>query len=238
MTIGLIVAMDKEFEAIAKAWLSKTPTSRSEKVINGCRIIRLYPSEMDEVVLLRSGIGKVNAAMATMMLIEDGVNCIISSGVAGGADPTLTVGKVIVGTACLYHDVYCGQDFSKGMVQGEGLLLYRTDDGLLELASVLPIENKVMGQIATGDQFVDTKQAMGRILDDFPDVKAVDMESCAIAHICQKNNIPFISFRMLSDVVLNPSTLSYKDFWEKAPLQMASNTMRFVMKVLAEYTPV
>lgn len=237
MTIGLIVAMDKEYEAIVKAWLPDTPSSRNEKVIDGCRVIRLYPSEMDEVILLRCGVGKVNAAMATMMLAEDGVNCIISSGVAGGAEPTLNVGDVVVGMTYIYHDVYCGQELPKGQVQGEPLT-YDADSRLAKLAFELPIEKRVMGTVASGDQFIDTKGAMGSILDQFPGVAAVDMESCAIAQICNKKNIPFISFRMVSDVVLNPSASPYDAFWDKAPLQMASNTMRYVMRVLAEYTPV
>lgn len=237
MTIGLIVAMDKEFDVITKAWLPELPSSRNEKEIDGCRMIRLYPSEADEVILLRSGIGKVNATMAAMTLIEEGVNCIISSGVAGGAVPTLTTGKVVVGSTYRYHDVYCGKEVAKGQVQGEPFV-YNADENLLRLVGQLPMENTIGGAIVSGDQFVDSKQTMGRILDEFPDAVAVDMESCAIAQVCHKKGIPFISFRMLSDVVLSPSAQSYDDFWQKAPLQMASNTMRYVMKVLVEYVPV
>lgn len=237
MTVGLIVAMDKEFDVITKAWLPELPTSRNESEVNGCRMIRLWPSEEDEVILLRSGIGKVNAAMATMTLINEGVNVIISSGVAGGVVPTLTAGKVVVGRTYRYHDVYCGKEVQKGQVQGEPLS-YSADLDLLRIAGQLPMENTICGSIVSGDQFIDNKQSMGRILDEFPDAIAVDMESCSIAQVCHKANIPFISFRMLSDVVLNPSVQSYDDFWQKAPLQMASNSMRYVMRVIAEYTPV
>lgn len=236
MTIGLIVAMDKEFEAITKAWLPNTPSSRNEKEVDGCRMIRLYPSDYDEVVLLRSGIGKVNAAMATMLLIENGVNCIISSGVAGGANVELQPGMTVVGLQYAYHDVYCGKEIAKGQVQGEPQF-FPADEQLIKIACDFSMENKVAGAIVSGDQFIDTKQAMGRILDDCPFAIAVDMESCAIAQVCSKKNVPFISFRMLSDVVLNPTAKCYEDFWNKAPLQMASNTMHFVMKVLSEYKP-
>lgn len=236
MTIGVIVAMDKEFDAITKAWLPNTPSSRSEKDVDGCRFIRLYPSENDEVVLLRSGIGKVNAAMAAMTLIEDGVNCIISSGVAGGANASLQPGQTVVGLQYCYHDVYCGKEIAKGQVQGEQKF-YTADNGLLKIASSFAVSDKVAGTIVSGDQFIDSKQEMGKILDEQPFAIAVDMESCAIAQVCQKKHVPFISFRMISDVVLNPAANCYEDFWDKAPLQMASNTMRFVMKVLSEYKP-
>jgi len=236
MTIGLIVAMDKEFETIVKAWLPQTPSFRNEKVVDGCRMIRLYPSDNDEVVLLRSGIGKVNATMAAILLIEDGVNCIISSGVAGGANAELQPGMTVVGLQYAYHDVYCGKDMPKGQVQGEPQF-FPADEQLIRIASGFPLTNSVAGTIVSGDQFIDSKQAMGRIIDDCPFAIAVDMESCAIAQVCSKKNVPFISFRMLSDVVLNPAAKCYEDFWNKAPLQMASNTMRFVMRVLSEYKP-
>lgn len=236
MTIGLIVAMDKEYEAIVKAWLPNTPSSRTEKEVDGCRMIRLYPSDNDEVVLLRSGIGKVNAAIAAVLLIEDGVNCIISSGVAGGANAELQPGVTVIGLQYAYHDVYCGKEIAKGNVQGEPQF-FSADQQLVEIASGFPLANSVAGAIVSGDQFIDSKQAMGRILDDCPFAIAVDMESCAIAQVCNKKGMPFISFRMLSDVVLNPAAKCYEDFWNKAPLQMASNTMRFVMRVLSEYKP-
>lgn len=236
MTIGLIVAMDKEYEAIVKAWLPNTPSSRNEKVVDGCRMIRLYPSDNDEVVLLRSGIGKVNAVMAAMILIEDGVNCIISSGVAGGANAELQPGMTVIGLQYAYHDVYCGKEMPKGQVQGEPQF-FPADKQLVEIASGFPLPNAEAGTIVSGDKFIDSKQAMGRVLDDCPFAIAVDMESCAIAQVCNKKGVPFISFRMLSDVVLNPTAKCYEDFWNKAPLQMASNTMRFVMRVLSEYKP-
>lgn len=236
MTIGIIVAMDKEYEAIVKAWLPNAPLSRNERVIKGCRMIRLYPSEENEVVLVWSGIGKVNAAIATLELASENVDCIISSGVAGGAAPYLQPGQTIIGLHYHYHDVYCGKEVAKGQVQGEREF-FGADDKLIKIAASLQIEKCLAGAIVSGDQFVDSKQEMGRILDEFPFAIAVDMESCAIAQVCYKMDIPFISFRMLSDVVLNPAAKCYEDFGDKAPLQMASNTMRFVMKVINEYKP-
>lgn len=175
--------------------------------------------------------------MAAMMLITaEDVDCIISSGVAGGTGTTLTTGMVVVGISYQYHDVYCGNEVEKGQVQGEPPVYY-ADGKLIQIARALPIENDVLGGIVTGDKFIDTKQEMGRVLDNFPNAAAVDMESCAIAQVCHSMLIPFISFRMLSDVILNPSAKTYDSFWRKAPLQMASNTMRYVMKVLNEYQP-
>ena len=228
--------MDKEFDVIAQAWRSETPLSRNESKVDGCRMIRLCPSEDNEVALVRSGIGKVNAAMATLLLANDGVDCIVSSGVAGGALASLQPGQTVIGLQYHYHDVYCGKEVAKGQVQGE-TEFFCADDKLIKIASSLQIDDCIAGAIVSGDQFVDTKREMGRILDEYPFTIAVDMESCAIAQVCYKRNIPFISFRMLSDAILNPEARSYEDFWSKAPLQMASSTTRYVMKVLQEYKP-
>lgn len=236
MTIGIIVAMDKEYEAIVKAWLPNAPLSRNERVIKGCRMIRLYPSEENEVVLVRGGIGKVNAAIATLELVSEKVDCIISSGVAGGICASLKPGQTVFGLQYCYHDVYCGKEVEKGQVQGEPKF-FRADDELVKIASSFNVTNIIAGTVVSGDQFIDSKQAVGKIIDEHPYAIAVDMESCAIAQVCSTLGMPFISFRMLSDVVLNPAAKCYEDFWDKAPLQMASNTMRFVMKVINEYKP-
>lgn len=235
MKVGVIVAMDKEFDIIAQAWRSETPSSRNESDMDGCRMMRLYPSENNEVMLVRSGIGKVNAAIATLLLANEGVDCIISSGVAGSARTTSKQGESVIGSLYMYHDVYCGKEIEKGQVQGEPIC-YGADERLKEIAkSVFPED--YVGMFFSGDQFIDSKEVMEHICRDFPLALAVDMESCAIAQVCYKRNIPFISFRMLSDAILNPEAKSYDDFWSKVPLQMASNTTRYVMKVLQEYKP-
>ena len=72
------------------------------------------------------------------------------------------------------------------------------------------------GLIVTGDWFVDTKEKMREIISHFPEAKAVDMESCAIAQTCYLNHVPFISFRIISDIPLRDTDASqYHDFWER-----------------------
>lgn len=235
MKIGLIVTLDKEYEAIVKAWLPDTPSERKEKLVDGCRMIGLYPNEDDEVIIVRCGIGKVNAAAATLLLANENVACIISSGAAGGVDVALRPGMTVVGLQYNYHDVYCGKETAKGQIQGEPVCYY-ADAQLLEIEGTMEMDT-VAGSVVSGDQFVDSKQEMGRILDDYPSAIAVDMESCAIAQVCSKRSIPFIAFRMISDVLLNPAAKRHEDFWNKVPLQMASNTMRFVAKVLNVFHP-
>lgn len=236
MKVGVIVAMDKEFSVISQSWLSEHIEQRYLMERNGCRYMHLQPTETDEVILMQCGIGKVNGAIGAMTLIELGVDCIISSGVAGGSSANAVTGTIIVGKYYQYHDVYCGQEVKKGQVQGEEPF-FSADEGLYKIAQDMESKGAVFGTISTGDQFVDNKEHMTSIVNDHPDTLAVDMESCAIAQVCHKCNKPFISFRILSDCILNPNAKPYTDFWDRAPLFMASNTMCYVTKVIKEYKP-
>ena len=162
-----------------------------------------------EIVLFKSGIGKVNAAIGTTLLIETfHPDCIISTGCAGGADTTMQVQDVVVSTELSYHDVYCGNLDGKGeLVYGQMQGLpprFKADERLVSAALIV-----------TGDWFVDSKDKMRHIADLFPEAKAVDMESAAIAHTCYLYHVPFLSFRVISDIPLKDTDASqYFDFWK------------------------
>lgn len=169
-----------------------------------------------EITLLQCGIGKVNAAMGTSLLIERiHPEMIISTGVAGGVDESLHVMDVVVSTQTVYHDMWCGPGNSWGQVQG---LPERLDSSkeLVEAARSTETEvNIVPGLICTGDLFVSKSEEQQRIKSLFPEALAVDMESCAIAQVCQLNDIPFVSFRIISDTPGHHDNISqYEDFWK------------------------
>ncbi|MBO7116977.1 MAG: 5'-methylthioadenosine/S-adenosylhomocysteine nucleosidase [Prevotella sp.] len=207
MKIGIIVAMDKELKQLQQ--LFNDGNVRVEKC----------------------GIGKVNAALgAQRMINEYHPDVIISSGCAGGNGDDINVQDIIVGSEITYHDVYCGTAIDNTTVYGQvqGLpVRYQADPYLLEKAisswqlafSQQPTSNSQQprlhqGLIVTGDWFVDTKEKMQSIIDIFPEAKAVDMESCAIAQTCYLNKVPFISFRVISDIPLRDTDASqYHDFW-------------------------
>ncbi len=196
MKIGIIVAMDKELRQLQQLF---------------CQ---------DNVRVEKCGIGKVNAALgAQRMINEFRPDVIISSGCAGGNGDDINIQDVIVGSEVTYHDVYCGKAIDETTVYGQvqGLpVRYTPDPYLLEKAFNLQTSsiNLHQGLIVTGDWFVDTKEKMRSIIDKFPEAKAVDMESCAIAQTCYINQVPFISFRVISDIPLRDTDASqYHDFW-------------------------
>ncbi len=198
MKIGIIVAMDKEFDQLQS----------------------LFSSE--DVIIQKSGIGKVNAALQTAKMISEyHPDAIISSGCAGGNGDDINVQDVVVSSQLAYHDVYCGEAIGKcayGQVQGLPPR-FEVDKNLLLKAFNLNKHLKDIsvhpGLIVTGDWFVDTKEKMREIIKHFPEARAVDMESAAIAHTCYIYKVPFISFRVISDIPLRDTNAAmYHNFWD------------------------
>ena len=216
--------MDKEFVCI-KSLLSDANTETH----NGQSFV-LGTIGRNEIVMLQCGIGKVNAAMGTTELIDAyAPDVVISTGVAGGADTKLNVQEVVVCTETCYHDVYCGSDVAYGQIP-DSPARFSADVRLIEKATSLDCATKIVpGLIVTGDWFVDSREKMREIIDRFPEAKAVDMESAAIAHVCDKRRVAFISFRIISDIPLKDNEASqYFDFWER----MAENSFNVTRSFL------
>lgn len=122
---------------------------------------------------------------------------------------------VVVSQKTVYHDVWCGMGCDKGQIQGFPTY-FTSDQRLLDVAKNLQnTETRIhSGLICTGDQFITNQDELSLIKSDFPEGLAVDMESCSIAHTCHIYNIPFISFRIISDTPgVENHTQQYEDFW-------------------------
>ena len=216
MKVGIIVAMDKELRQL-------------KQLFDGI-----------DVMVQKCGIGKVNAALGTQRMINEfHPDVIISSGCAGGNGEEINVQDVVVSSELAYHDVYCGSAIDNstkyGQVQGMPAS-FEPEPWLLQKALNLNCGVKVhAGLIVTGDWFVDSREKMREIVGHFPDAKAVDMESCAIAQTCYLNKVPFISFRVISDVPLRDTDASqYHDFWNTMAEHSFAVTKSFVESIMAE----
>ena len=218
MRIGIIVAMDKEL----------------------CQLQKIFTD--GSVVVQKCGIGKVNAALgAQRMINEFHPDAIISSGCAGGNGDDVNVQDIVVSTQLAYHDVYCGAAIDNttqyGQVQGlpvrfeaDPFLLRKSEELRVKSEQILHSSLRIHpGLIVTGDWFVDSREKMREIIGHFPDAKAVDMESCAIAQTCYLNKVPFISFRVISDVPLRDTNASqYHNFWDTVAENSFLTTRTFV----------
>ena len=211
MKIGIIVAMDKELQQLQHLFTD------------------------GNVVVEKCGIGKVNAALgAAEMIRRHHPDVIVSSGCAGGNGDDIHVQDVVVGAEVSYHDVYCGTSIDQTTVYGQvqGMpARYKADGQLLAKACRVKCEGFSVhpGLIVTGDWFVDSKDKMRDIISHFPEAKAVDMESAAIAQTCYKYGVPFISFRVVSDIPLRETDASmYHDFWNTIAENSFQVTKTFV----------
>ncbi len=189
-----------------------------------------------DICIIKCGIGKVNAALGAQRLINEfHPQVIISTGCAGGHGEGISIQDVVVSSELCYHDVYCG-DAAGGTVFGQvqGLpARFQADPVLLQKAQQLSIANSQLsihaGLIVTGDWFVDSKDKMREIVGHFPESKAVDMESAAIAQTCLLNKVRFISFRVISDLPLVDTDASqYHDFWNTMADRSFQITKTFV----------
>lgn len=172
-----------------------------------------------DVMAMQCGIGKVNAAIGALTLINRfSPGLVVNTGVAGGADSSVNVMDVVVGARVAYHDVWCGPESIYGAVQG--LPLYY--EAPSQVVDNIPHRDNVrVGLICSGDQFIDNVEALSRIKTAFPEALAVDMESGAIAQVCHIRQVPFLSMRVISDSpgAGHNNTVQYNDFWQDAPAQ-------------------
>ena len=204
MKAGLIVAMTSEYEALRRAGVTG---------------------------VIKSGIGKADAARATTeFILRDRPDCIINSGCAGGIAPGMKIFDIVVGAQAAYHDVWCGDGSLPGQVQGLPQR-FDADPDLVRTACSLQTSRPLhRGLICSGDQFLTTPEDDARVLGIYPDALACDMESAAIAQVCRHYGVPFLSFRLISDVhnSREDAEAGYQDFWKR----IADDSFSFLKQLL------
>ena len=220
MKILILAAMDKETDLLIN--LLDSPEMR---IIAGCKTWRGNIGS-HSVNITKCGIGKVNSALNTLLFIQQiQPDLVINSGVAGGAG--VPIGTILIADKVAYHDVWCGPGTEYG--QADGMPLF-----MLPYEKILKFtENNVVerGLICSGDKFISTPEEINFIRSKFPEVKAVDMESAAIAQTCIICGIPFAILRVVSDTPgEGENIIQYKDFWETAP----HKTFMILSRILEE----
>jgi len=211
MKIGIIGAMDEEIR-ILKEKMNNIETT----VIAGCEF---HQGELNnkQVVLTKSGIGKVAAAVATTLLLEKfGPDTIINTGSAGGYDNALNVGDIVISTEVRFHDV---DVTAFGYEIGQMAQLPAAFPAQKELITIaqqaaqsLSSLKIITGLICTGDTFMADPQKAEIALNNFPTMAACEMEAAAIAQVCYQFNVPFLIIRSLSDIAGKKSELSFEQY--------------------------
>lgn len=207
MKIGIIGAMAQEIEILRQVMVEPKVTE-----LAGCKIFEGKINNT-RVALLQSGIGKVAAAIGTTLLIQlTQPDMIINTGSAGGLDPDLNVGDILISTEVRYHDVdVTAFGYEIGQLPANPPT-FSPNEQLVELAQKEAKKagyNVVSGLICSGDAFINGNDKINQIRQNFPNVVAVEMEAAAIAQVCHGFNLPFVIVRAVSDVADKESHLSF-----------------------------
>jgi adenosylhomocysteine nucleosidase len=206
--IGIIGAMEVEIQTIAAAMTSSGGTGKARKIESAK--LTFYEGELNGIsaVVVKSGVGKVNAALcAQRLILEFGVTHIINTGIAGAMAHGLGVFDIVVSTDAMYHDVDAsGFGYKPGQIPQMDVYQFPADEPLIDCAekafesTEFAAEYKlVKGRIASGDQFVSNREVKDRIRE-ICSPACVEMEGAAIAHSCWLNGVPFVVIRSMSDM--------------------------------------
>jgi len=232
MKVAIIGAMEEEV-----AILREKIEDREETTIANCEFSTGKINGVD-VVLLKSGIGKVNAAMSTTILLERfKPDYVINTGSAGGFLHSLNVGDTVISTEVVHHDVdVTAFGYEYGQVPGMPAR-YAADIKLVEIAEksaeqITDIQ-VVKGLIATGDSFMNDPARVEFVRTKFPELYAVEMEAAAIAQVCTQFAVPFVITRALSDIAGKESNISFEQFLHKAALH-SSNLVLSMLAALKQ----
>lgn len=226
MKIGIIGAMEEEIKLLREQMTDPLSFEKAGALFISGGIGR------HEVIVVRSGIGKVLSSITTTILIHEyHVNMVINTGSAGGIGQGLQVGDIVIADKLAYHDADV-TGFGYKMGQLPGMPLYFESSAYLKAemtrAAEATKQHVHTGLIVTGDSFVDDPAKIKKILEYFPNALACEMEGAAIAQTAHQFKIPFLIVRAMSDTADHQATKSFDDFIEEAGKRSAEMVLEFV----------
>ena len=217
--VGILFAMQEELEELLKlVTIEKTYTLFD---------LTFYEGKIKEIecVLVECGVGKVNAARTTQIVIDNmKVDYVFNIGVAGGIKNNMSVGDIVLAESLVQHDFdITAFHHEKGYIPNVGTYI-STDTYLLKLAEEKLKEendlNLVTGVIASGDIFCTEEKMSNKIATKF-NACCVEMEGASIAQVCYLSHIPFLIIRSISDVPNNNNVMTYEDFLTSSAKKVA-----------------
>ena len=227
--IGIIGAMDIEVDNLKKASEISNKISIADMEFNEGKLGGV------DVVIVKCGMGKVNAAICAQILINSfGVTGVINTGVAGSLNNKLNIGDVVIAQDIVQHDYDISPlGFKKGEIPYTGLVFFKTDESLRKKAfegakNFAPDIQVIEGRICTGDQFIATKEQKNKIISNFGG-DCCEMEGGAIAQTCYLNHIPFVVIRAISDKADSSETPDFNEF-EASAAKLCANITEYIVK--------
>lgn len=216
MIIGIIGAMEEEVSILKEAMeIEETVSYASMDFCKG----KLCGKD---VVIVRSGIGKVNAGICAQILVDKfNVNMLINTGIAGSLDAQIDIGDMVISTDCVEHDMDASIFGDPvGQVPRMDTFSFPADPVLVGKALAAneeanPDIKTFAGRIVSGDQFVSSSEVKDRLVNLFQ-AKCTEMEGAAIAHAAYLNKVSCVIIRAISDKADNSATMDYPTFEKKA----------------------
>ena len=229
--IGIIGAMDEEVQQIIEVMTIEKTVEKASMQFH-CGIL-----EGKQVIIVRSGIGKVNAAICSQILADMyQVSGIVNTGIAGSLRNEINIGDIVLSTDALQHDMDATNfGYAVGQIPRLDTLSFSADKELLDLAlrccgQVNPDIQTFTGRVVSGDQFISDKAKKQWLIETF-DGACTEMEGAAIAQAAYLNKIPFLIIRAISDKADDSASEDYPVFEAKA----IRHSVNLLTKMVEEY---
>ena len=230
MKLGIIGAMKVEVDSLKE--------NMQNKSVATCAGMEFCQGELEglEVVVVQCGVGKVNATMCAQILcVSYGVTHLVNTGIAGSLCNELDIGDLVVSRDAIYHDFdITNWGRAIGEVPGMGVTAFPADETMMDCAcaaaeSINPGHTRI-GRIASGDQFVCSREKKEKIIADTRAI-CTEMEGAAIAHTAYRNDVPFVILRAISDKADDSAEMDYPTFEAIAARRCAEVTMELAQKL-------
>ncbi|MED5020243.1 5'-methylthioadenosine/adenosylhomocysteine nucleosidase [Paenibacillus chibensis] len=210
-TIGIIGAMDEEVELLLAGMQNAETMDKAG--------IRYYKGTYHNrnVVVCKSGVGKVNAAVTTQVLIDAfGVSKVLFTGVAGAVHPELNIGDIVISSECLQHDMdVTALGYERGVIPYQEVSAFQADKDLMLLAQKACGElgevNCRVGRVLSGDQFIASVEQVSWLYEHMQGA-CVEMEGASVAQVCFMNGVPFVVIRSMSDKADGSAHANFAEF--------------------------
>jgi len=185
-----------------------------------------------ELVLVKAGVGKVNAALCTQLLIDHyALDAVVCTGSAGALHDGLAIGDIVVAEDCVQHDVHVEfLGLERGAIPFSDLRFFSAAEPLVRRAQSVSLDDHTVrtGRVCTGDTFIQDEAARRQIHEELGG-DCVEMEGAAVGQVCTLNDIPFLLVRAISDRADGTSDVDFRSFLEEA----AQSSAQIVLRLLA-----
>ncbi|MNC05487.1 Aminodeoxyfutalosine nucleosidase [compost metagenome] len=208
--IGLIGAMDEEIKLLLESMEDKVSTVKTGVTYYSGTIFG------KKVVLCKSGVGKVNAAVTTQILLDAfGAACVLFTGVAGAVHPDLEIGDIVISSHCIQHDMdVTALGYPRGVIPYQEISSFPADPALVQLAEEacqIRQQKSITGVVLSGDQFIASAAVVAELREQLNGACA-EMEGAAVAQVCFMNEVPFVIIRSMSDKADGSAHVNYREF--------------------------